>query len=1212
MKQRYEEDDWVVCTNLRIIYQQPDFIGDFEIILPIRYIFGNYPKHMVDFIHLHLHTQYSILDGACRIKEMVGKAVSLGMRGAAVTDHGNLYGIKEFAEVAAKNKEFRPIFGCETYVARRSNKDKSEMIDRKGDHLILLAKNATGYNNLLKLISFSWTEGHYYKPRIDKQLLARYHEGLIASSACLAGEIPRAIQAGNLAKAEQVILEYKALFGDDFYLELMRHPATDPTRDGDVYKRQMVVGDELVKLAHKLNVKLLATNDVHFLNETDAEIHDRLLCINTGKFMDDIDRMRYTGQEWFKSKEEMNKLFADIPEALENTIEVLDKVEDYSLNRDPIMPDFPLPDGFTDPDDYLRHLTLIGAEKRYPEITQEISDRIDFELAVIKHMGYPGYFLIVQDFLNAARAMGVSVGPGRGSAAGSVVAFCIRITDVDPLKFDLLFERFLNPDRISMPDIDIDFDEDGRDRVLKWVVEKYGKNKVAQVITFGTMAAKGAIRDVGRVQRLPLDEVNRICKLVPTKPGITLKAAYEEVPELKAARTSPNPLIAETMRIAESLEGSVRQTGLHACGIIISRDDLTEYIPITISKETDLFVTQFDGSFIEKVGMLKMDFLGLKTLSIIKDAVRNISNSRGVDIDMDNLPFDDAETYELFSQGKTTGIFQFESDGMKKYLRELKPNKIEDLIAMNALYRPGPMDYIPSFIARKHGREKIAYDIPSMEKYLKDTYGITVYQEQVMLLSQELAGFTKGQADSLRKAMGKKIEHMMTELKPKFFDGCKNNGHDEEVVKKIWNDWMAFTDYAFNKSHSACYAYVAYRMAWLKAHYPSEFMAAVLSRNLNDLKEITLFLDECKRMHIPVLGPDVNESSNAFFANKRGEIRFGMAGIKNVGEAAVTSIVEERVKGGPYGSIFDMTRRINSHTVNKRCMESLAKAGGFDCFENTHRAQYFYQENSDDMVFLEKLIRHATDYHARKDSMQQSLFGEAEEIHFPELTMPECRPWSKLEQLKFEKEVTGFYMSGHPLDDYQLEIDQFCNMTIEDLKQDLRGMKGKDVTFAGIVIEANHKVGKTGKPYGSFVVEDYFNFISLTMFSEEYLRWKHMLEAGQYVFLKARIESRFDSPDQMSIRVNQVTLLPEVLEKFSKMLSVTVFLNDLSVESISKLVQAAKFHKGKCSMRIRIHDPLENTTIDLPSKKFRVNPKEMIGALAEMPEFQVRVVGKIG
>lgn len=1164
---------------------------------------------MVDFVHLHLHTQYSILDGACRIKDMVGKAVAQGMKGAAVTDHGNLFGIKEFSEAAAKQPGFKPIFGCETYVSRRGRKDKKELIDRKGDHLILLAKNPEGYQNLMKIISAAWTEGHYYKPRIDKELLREHHNGLIASSACLAGEIPRAIQAGNIEKAEMVLLEYLEIFGDDFYLELMRHPATDPTRDADVFRRQQVVGEALVTMARKYNVKLLATNDVHFLNEMDAEAHDRLLCVNTGKFIDDPDRLRYTGQEWFKSKEEMNILFADIPEALENTIEVLDKVEVFSLDRKPIMPDFPLPVEFTDPDEYLRHITYEGAGRRYPEITGEIRERIDFELAVIKKMGYPGYFLIVQDFLNSARAMDVSVGPGRGSAAGSVVAYCTRITDVDPLKYDLLFERFLNPDRVSMPDIDIDFDEDGREKVVKWVVDKYGKDKVAQVITFGTMAAKGAIRDVGRVQRLPLDEVMKLTRMIPARPGVTLKTAYEEVPELKAARTSSNKLIAETLKYAESLEGSVRQTGVHACGIIISRDKLTDYIPVITSKDSELLVTQYDGDYIEKVGMLKMDFLGLKTLSIIKDAVLNIKRSRDLDLNMETIPFDDLLTYELFSQGRTTGIFQFESDGMKKYLRDLKPNRIEDLIAMNALYRPGPMDYIPSFINRKHGREKISYDIPVMDKYLKDTYGIAVYQEQVMLLSQELAGFTRGQADSLRKAMGKKIEEMMNDLKPKFFDGCKKNGHQEAVVTKIWKDWEAFSNYAFNKSHSTCYAYVAYQMAYLKAHFPAEFMAAVLSRNLTDLKEITLFLDECKRMQIPVLGPDVNESESKFVANRKGEIRFGMAGIKNVGEAAVQSIVEERIKNGPFTSIFDLTRRISSHNLNKRCLESLAKAGGFDCFENTHRAQYFHQENSDDSIFIEKVIRHATDYHARKDSMQQSLFGEAEEVQLQELSLPDCRPWTKLEQLKSEKEVTGFYMSGHPLDDYRLEFDNFCNITIEDLKQDMKPLKGKEVTFGGIMIEATHKIGKTGKPFGSFVVEDYYNFIPLNIFSEEYLKWKHFLDEGQYVHIKARIEPRFDSPDQLVVRVNTISLLSEVMEKHARTLFLTILLNELTVDSIHKLHNLASHHKGKCQLRIRIHDAESNLSIELPSRKYRVNAKEVVNALRTLPEVQYRLAG---
>lgn len=1163
---------------------------------------------MNDFVHLHLHTQYSILDGACRIKDMVRRATELGMKGAAVTDHGNLFGIKEFAEAARNNPGFKPVFGCETYVARRRMTDRTEMVDRKGDHLILLAKNLTGYHNLVKLISYSWTKGHYYKPRIDRELLIEYHEGLIASSACLAGEIPRAILAGNPEKAEKAIWFYKELFGDDFYLELMRHKTTDPTRDGDVYKRQMIVDEALVSLARKTNTRLIATNDVHFLMEEDAEAHDRLLCVNTGKFMDDPDRMRYTGQEWFKSREEMNELFADLPEALENTLEILEKVEVYDLNRNLIMPDYPIPDGFSNADEYLRHLTYQGASKRYPELSEEIRERIDFELATIQRMGFPGYFLIVQDFLNAAREMGVSVGPGRGSAAGSVVAYCIRITDVDPLKFDLLFERFLNPDRISMPDIDIDFDEDGREKVLQWVVNKYGEDKVAQVITFGTMAAKGAIRDVGRVQRLPLDEVNRLTKLIPPRPGITLKQAYEEVPELSEARKSSNQLVAETLKFAESLEGSIRQTGIHACGIIISRSDLTDYIPVSTSKESELLVTQFEGEHIEKVGMLKMDFLGLKTLSIIKDTIINIKDSRGIDIDLDQVPFDDPATYELFSHGKTTGIFQFESDGMKKYLKELKPNKIEDLIAMNALYRPGPMDYIPSFIARKHGREKITYDIPAMEKYLKDTYGITVYQEQVMLLSQELAGFSKGLADSLRKAMGKKIESMMAELKPKFFEGCAKNGHSEEVVNKIWKDWQSFANYAFNKSHSACYAYLAYRMGWLKAHYPSEFMAAVLSRNLSDLKEITLFLDECKRMHIPVLGPDVNESHANFVANKKGEIRFGMAGIKNVGESAVDALVQERTKNGPFLSIFDLTRRISSHLINKRCLESLAKAGAFDCFENSHRAQYFYQENSEDSVFLDKIVRHTADYHARKESMQVSLFGESEEVQLTELSLPECRPWSKLDQLKYEKEVTGFYMSGHPLDDYLFEMQHYCNVNIDMLKQDLKPFRGKDISFAGIVIESQHKTGKTGKPFGSFVVEDYYNFIPLTIFSEDFLKWKHLLEEGQYIFIRARVEGRYDNPDQLAVRINHIQLLPDLLEKNCKTISLTLSLEDITPEMIRTLHDMATASKGNSRIRIRITDPAEGVTIDLPSRKFRVNAGEFLQSARLLSELDVRII----
>lgn len=1154
---------------------------------------------MLNFTHLHVHSQYSILDGACDVKDLVKKASSLGMKGVAVTDHGNLFAIKAFHEAALGVPDFKPILGCETYVARRSRHSKTDPADRKGEHLILLAKNLTGYLNLLKLISASWTEGFYYKPRIDKEILKEYSEGLIASSACLAGEIPRAIQAGNMNKAEAAIREYQEIFGDDFYLELMRHRITDQTRDASVLERQLEVGKVLITLAAKHKVRLIATNDVHFLDREDAEMHDRLLCVNTGKFIDDPDRLRYTGQEYLKTQEEMSELFADVPEAIENTQEILDKIEVFKLNRDPIMPDFPLPQDFSDPDEYLRHLTYKGAEKRYQEITPELKERIDFELSTIKKMGYPGYFLIVQDFLNAARDMDVAVGPGRGSAAGSVVAYCTKITDVDPLKYNLLFERFLNPDRISLPDIDIDFDEDGRDKVLKWVVGKYGQDKVAQVVTFGTMAAKGAIRDVGRVHRVPIDQVNAITKLVPARPGVTLKSAYEEVPELKAARNSSNEMIAETLKYAEELEGSIRQTGIHACGIIIGRDDLTKYIPVAKSKDSDLLMTQFDGDYIEKVGMLKMDFLGLKTLSIIKDALSNVKLSKGIDLDLDNIPFDDALTYELFSQGKTTGIFQFESDGMKKYLRELKPNQIEDLIAMNALYRPGPMEYIPRFINRKHGKEKIEYDIPAMEKYLRDTYGITVYQEQVMLLSQELAGFSKGDADLLRKAMGKKISDLLNKLKPKFFEGCKKNGIREETAAKIWKDWEAFANYAFNKSHSTCYAYVAYRQAYLKAHYPAEFMAALLSRNLSDLKEITLFLDECKRMGISVLGPDVNESEHKFTVNRKGEIRFGMAGIKNVGEAAVMAITSERRNNGPFNNIFDFTRRISSHHINKRCMEALAKAGAFDCFDGLHRAQLFHREEGDETIFLEQVLRHASDFHSRKASSQQSLFGEAEEVEIADLRLPEIPPWSRREQLRYEKEITGFYMSGHPLDEYKLEIDYFSNSDTGQLKADLRPFRGKEIAFAGTVLNVTHKVGKNGKPFGSFVVEDYVDFISLSLFSEDYLRFKHLLEEGQHVFIKARVEPRFDNPDQLTLKVLHVSLLAEVIDKNARILTLLLPASALDDETTNLLREHVKTCKGKCQLRIRIFDQEEGISIDLPSKKFKVNVKDLLASLKD-------------
>jgi len=904
----------------------------------------------------------------------------------------------------------------------------------------------------------------------------------------------------------------------------------------------------------------------------------------------------------------MQELFRDVPEALENTMEIFGKIECYSLDRNPIMPDFPIPEGYGDADEYLRSLTYEGAKRRYPEITPEITERIEFELQTIKEMGYPGYFLIVQDFLRAAREMDVSVGPGRGSAAGSVVAYCTRITDIDPLKYDLLFERFLSLDRVTLPDIDIDFDEDGRDKVLKWVVEKYGKDKVAQVITFGTMAAKMAIKDISRVQKLPLTEANKLAKLVPDKAKMTLKQAYKEVQELDEARRSNNLLVAETLKFAEILEGSIRHTGLHACGIIIGKYSLIDHIPVTTAKDSQTqLVTQYDGDHIEKVGMLKMDFLGLKTLAIIKDALRNIQRSRSFDVDIDTIPFDDPLTYQLFSQGKTTGIFQFESDGMKKYLKELKPNRIEDLIAMNALYRPGPMEYIPKFINRKHGREKIEYDVPVMEKYLKDTYGVTVYQEQVMLLSMELAGFSRVQADSLRKAMSKKIESDMAKLQPLFFDGCKNNGISEVISRKIWTDWESFAKYAFNKSHSTCYAYVAYRMAYLKAHFPGEFMAAVLSRNMNDIKEITNFIEECKRMGIEVLGPDINESEQHFVVNKKGQIRFGMAGIKNVGENAVQSIIEERTKNGLFRDIFDFLARVDLRSVNKRSLESLAKAGGFDSFPGTHRAQYFYKIPGEETLFLEKLLHYANDVQARASSKQHSLFGDDKEIMLPRIELPVCPPLRKMDQLKFEKEIIGFYMSGHPLDEYRLEIENFCTVSIGELKTDMKLFKGREVVFAGIITEATNRTGKTGKPFGSFMVEDYFDSIQIMLFSEEFLKVKHFLEIDSYVYIKAKVEPRYNAPDQMNLRINSVTLLQEVFEKFAKTITVTIPLQDVTKENIYFLHSLAKKHKGKNLLRIQVKDEEEKLSVELPSTKLRVEAKGFSRGLAEATEFSFKI-----
>jgi len=986
----------------------------------------------LDFCHLHVHTQYSILDGAANIPELLKKAIDDGMKAVAITDHGNMFGVKDFHNEAGK-RGIKPILGCEAYIARRSRHIKEDKNLDAFDHVVLLAKNKTGYQNLTSMISLGWTEGFYYKPRIDRELLENYSEGVICLSACLGGEIPQAIMHRSVEEAEKTVLEYKRIFGEDFYLEMQRHQTNDPEMDKLVFDDQVYVNRTLLELGKKHQVRCVASNDVHFVNSDDAEAHDHLICLNTGRDLDDPRRMRYTRQEWFKTRAEMAEIFRDLPEVLQCTVEIANKIEPYELNSSPVMPFYPLPEGFENEDDYLKHLTYEGATRRYGQINDEVRERIDFELSTIERMGFPGYFLIVQDFISAARNMGVSVGPGRGSAAGSAVAYCLGITDIDPIKYDLLFERFLNPDRISMPDIDIDFDEDGREEVLKWVVEKYGHERVAHIITFGTMATKMAIRDVARIQKLPLPEADRLAKLVPERPGMSFKKAYEEVPDLKAERNSSNPLVATTLRIAERLEGSVRQTGLHACGVIIGRNDLKEHLPVCKSKDSELLVTQFDGHFVEDVGMLKMDFLGLKTLSIIKDALVNIKDSRGIEVDIDHVPMEDATTFELYSRGDTTGLFQFESPGMKKYLRDLKPNRFEDLIAMNALYRPGPMEYIPKFINRKHGTEQIEYDLPEMEEFLKDTYGITVYQEQVMLLSRKLAGFTRGEADSLRKAMGKKIKKMMDELRLKFEEGCQKNGIPKKKIDKIWSDWEAFAQYAFNKSHSTCYAYVSYQTAYLKANYPAEFMAAVLSRNITDIKKIGIFMDECRRMGIEILGPDVNESNVRFTVNDKGNIRFGLGAIKGVGENAVTSIIDERAKNGPFADIYDFVERNDLHQVNKKNLEGLAISGALDCFEGISRSQYIDTVEEEEATFLEQLIKYGNKIQYERDTPQQNLFGETSALTISKPEPPDVNVWEDITTCKHEKELLGFYLSSHPLDRYQLEIRSFCPNKLEEL-----------------------------------------------------------------------------------------------------------------------------------------------------------------------------------
>lgn len=1150
---------------------------------------------MTDFVHLHVHSQYSLLDGQASVSGIVDKAISLGMKGIALTDHGNMFGIKEFFNyVNKKNKgkdeadKFKPILGCEMYVAKNDLHDRGDKRDN-GYHLIVLAKNLKGYHNLVKLVSKAWTEGHYFKPRTDHKELEAHSEGLIVCSACLGGEVPQHFMDGNLEKAEETILWYKKVFGEDYYLELQRHKTDKPDGNRGVYEEQQRVNPFLIEMARKHDIKIIATNDSHFVNEEDAEAHDRLICISLMKRFADPTRLHYTKQEWIKSQDEMQAIFSDLPEALANTREILDKVEFYSIDHAPIMPNFEIPAEFgteeeyrarlTEEDlfneftrdengnevlsreeaeakikklggydklyrikfeaDYLNKLTMEGARKRYGDpLPKEIEDRLRFELHIMKTMGFPGYFLIVQDFINAARRdLGVSVGPGRGSAAGSAAAYCLGITQIDPVKYDLLFERFLNPDRISLPDIDVDFDDDGRYEVLKYVTEKYGAEKVAHIITYGTMATKMAIKDVAKIMELPLPEANRLAKLVPERMPegkVNFKNCLKYIKEFAAETQSPNPVVREVMNYAQQLEGNVRNTGVHACGVIIGRDDITDWVPVSTAKDTDgssLLVTQYEGSVIEDTGMIKMDFLGLKTLSIIMEAVANIKQSRGIDLDMETIPLDDEKTYRLYCEGRTTGTFQFESAGMQKYLRELQPSKFEDLIAMNALYRPGPMDYIPQFIARKQGREPIVYDIPVMEKYLHDTYGITVYQEQVMLLSRLLANFTRGESDVLRKAMGKKLIDKMAALKVKFMEGGQANGHKPEVLEKIWADWEKFASYAFNKSHATCYSWVAYQTAYLKANYPAEYMAGVLSRNLTNIGKLTVFMDECKAMGIPVKGPDINESVEKFGVTKKGEIRFGLGAIKSVGSGAVNAILKERNENGPFKDIFDLVERVNLSACNRSAIESLAFSGAFDCFPDVKR-EMFAPGSNGEPGFAEIVVHYGQRFQADKNSAQASLFDDFEPLETEHPRYPKVEEWAPIKLLDEERKLVGMYLSAHPLDPYFMDLEYGCNTKCVNFKE--AEEPGRHITMGGLVTGLQERFSKNGTPWGVLSIEDFSGKAEIRLFGKAYLEYKHFGTAGTAIYIDADFQQGRYNPDRVDFNIRNVSLLSEMQGKVIK------------------------------------------------------------------------------
>jgi len=1187
---------------------------------------------MPQFSHLHCHTQFSLLDGAASIPNMIAKAKADGQSAVAITDHGNMFGVFKFVAEAAKHG-IKPIIGCEFYVVEdRFQKSFTKEKRDKRYHQLLLAKNEVGYRNLSKLCSLGYIEGLYSKwPRVDRELIKQYSEGLIATTCCVGAEVPQAIMHKGEEEAEKIFLEWREIFGDDYYIELQRHNIENLDGTGI---SQEDINQILLKWSEKYKVPAIATNDSHYVEEEDADAHDILLCVNTGELKStpvgkgaDYNkkgtRFGFPNEQfYFKTQAEMEQTFKDIPHVLDNTQMIVDSINTPKLERDILLPNFAMPSQFATQDEYLRYLTFEGAKKRYGEISQHVEERINFELSVIKDSGYPGYFLIVQDFTSAAREMGVSVGPGRGSAAGSVVAYCIGITNVDPIKYDLLFERFLNPERVSMPDIDIDFDDEGRQQVIDFVVDKYGKNQVAQIITYGSMAAKMSLRDVGRVLDVPLQEVNQVAKVFPDHLSATLKKVLNDKgvdPKLESKLNSEqkhsalefrklaekDDAIGKMIREAKKLEGSIRSTGVHACGVIITPDDITQYLPMTVAKDSDLLLTQFDNSVVEKAGLLKMDFLGLKTLTIIKDAIKLIEKRHGITIVADEIPLTDEKTFELFQKGLTNGVFQFESPGMQKNLKSLKPDKFEDIIAMNALYRPGPMEYIPNYIARKHGKEEIVYDIPIMEEKLKETYGITVYQEQVMLLSQVLAGFTKGQADSLRKAMGKKIKAMMDDLYPKFVDGCVANGHDKKAVEKVWKDWEAFAEYAFNKSHSTCYAVLAFQTAYLKANYPAEFMASVLGHNKNDIKKVTFYMEECKRIKVPVLGPDVNESSKKFTVNANGEIRFALSAIKGVGEAAVDAIVEEREKNGEYKDIFDFTSRVNLRAVNKKSVESMAVAGAFDRFEGLTRAQFTVADPIDNLTLTEKAIKFGNAVQNSTHSAATSLFGELAPIEVTSPKIHTVEDFSLIEKLNKEKELIGVYLTGHPLDNYALEVKSYSTATTQTYKN----KPNQSVKIAGIVSSCSTRFTKKGTRFCNFTIEDYEGSLEIFLFGSDYVEFSNYVEIiGNMILITGSYQSKPYNKDEYHFKISRIDLLEELHEQLTEGIVISVELNQINDEFIDNILAVIENHPGQHNVGIQVVDREEQIGVDLYSKSKRVNvSQDFINDLTEVCDVQYKL-----